>query len=106
MDQSPIISPLSNDPDLCEVVKIFIKYLPNQLQQIADAVNNADLEQLKYLVHSLKGASGSAGYPLLMKKAAQMEQLVNSQQIDSLKTQVDEFSQLCRRINQPTIKNE
>jgi len=97
IDNSPIVSELADDPDLREVAEVFVQNLPSQLQTIAEAVDHADLDQLKYLIHTIKGAGGSAGFPVIMEAAAKSEQIVLKGELDSLKAAVDELTQLCQR---------
>ncbi len=96
-DNSPIISELANDQDFSEVIEVFLQDLPLQLQTISEAVTNADMEQLKYLIHTIKGAGGSAGFPVIMEKAAQAEKNVIEGELDSIQSSIDELTQLCKR---------
>ncbi len=96
-DDSPIVSELADDPDLREVAEVFVQDLPCQLQKIGEAVDSADLDQLKYLIHTIKGAGGSSGFPVIMAKAAETEQFILTGELDSLKTAIDELTQLCQR---------
>ena len=97
IDNSPIISELADDPDLREAVEIFTDNLPEQIQKITDAVKCDDLDQLKYLIHTIKGAGGSAGFPVIMEEAAKAEQLILNGELDLLKAAIDELTQLCQR---------
>ncbi|MBI9060313.1 MAG: response regulator [Labilibaculum sp.] len=92
-----LISELADDPELHEVVEIFLKDIPSQLQSIFEAVDNAEMDKLEHLIHTIKGASGSAGFPVIMEKAAEVEQLVLKGELESLQSSVDELTQLCRR---------
>jgi PAS domain S-box-containing protein len=101
-DDQPLISELAQDPDLCEVANMFVKELPDSINKILDAARQKDYDQLKFLVHTLKGASGSAGFPALMKKTIDVEQLILHQQADFLPTALDELNRLCRRVHAVT----
>lgn len=97
-DNESIISELAGDCDLRVVIETFLAELPKQIEEITEAVNASDFDRLGHLVHSLKGASGNAGYPLLMQKAMEIEPFLHDQEIASVKKQMDELSQICRRI--------
>ncbi len=96
-DNSPIISELANDQDYREVIEIFLEDLPLELQAISEAYDNSDIDQLKYHIHTIKGAGGSAGFPVIKEKAAQAEKNVIEGELDSLQSSIDELTQLCKR---------
>ena len=89
-------SELANDPEFRKVADIFLDNLPEHIQKLTDAVKCDDLDQLKYLIYSIKGGGGGAGFPAITEKAAETEQLILNGELDSLKTLVDELAQLCR----------
>ena len=62
------------------------------------------IECLKSLLYGFEETIGNAGYPILMQKTAEMEQLVNNQQTNSLKNQMDELTQLSQRATLNTKK--
>ena len=97
-DTSLLVSKLADDPDFVEVVKVFRDDLPRQLDKITKALADADLPQLKFLIHTLKGSGGSAGFPIIMEKARKAEQLIIKGEIDALKSNLDELIHLCRRV--------
>ncbi len=96
-DDYPMVSELADDPEMFVVAERFVKSLPSTLKEIADAVDGSDMDELRRLVHSLMGASGTAGFPILYEKAAVVEELILSDKIDSLKSVVEELDNLCRR---------
>jgi PAS domain S-box-containing protein len=97
-ENSAIISKLVNDPELCEVMEIFIAELPLQLQKIAQAIDEKQLDQLCRLVHTLKGSCSSAGYPVLMEKARGVEQLVKDDvSFEEIHAKMQELNQLCQK---------
>lgn len=97
----PITSELADDPDLCIVAEMFVERLGDTLENIRSAYEGKDIASLKDTVHELKGAGGSAGYPVLTEKAAAMEQLVLSDKLDDFAAAFDELTQLCDRVVAP-----
>jgi len=97
-DRSPLISNLADDPELYEVVELFLRQLPEDVARIVDASDRGDLEQLQSLLHGLKGAAGNVGLPSLMETAAQVEHLVVRHELDSLSPAVDDLAQLCQSV--------
>lgn len=96
-DTNPIVSQLADDPDLYVVAEKFVELLPGMLEDINTAVEGSDLEQAKKLLHNLKGASGSAGFPGLYEKATDVEKLILTDKIDALWEEVEQLDSLCRR---------
>jgi CheY-like chemotaxis protein/HPt (histidine-containing phosphotransfer) domain-containing protein len=94
-----IVSELASDPDLCVVAEMFIERVSAMVSEIADAAANADTNLLKKLAHTLKGASGSAGFPIVAQKAAAIEQSILKNAIDAMKNEVDELNMLCKNLS-------
>ncbi len=97
-DQPELTSQLQDDPELSEVVDVFLAELPKMLEKLTDACGESNNELFKNMAHQLKGASSSAGFDMLSKQAADLEDLSNQQQLDDIKNQVDELTVLCNRI--------
>lgn len=102
-DNSPIISELANDPDLSVVADMFVERLSEAVNQIKSAFEDSQIDTLKSLVHEVKGAGGSAGYPILTEKARFLEGLIKENKIDNLKDTIDDFIGLCNRVQAPTF---
>jgi HPt (histidine-containing phosphotransfer) domain-containing protein len=90
---------LASDPDLCVVAEMFIERVSAMVSEIADAAANADTNLLKKLAHTFKGASGSAGFPIVAQKAAAIEQSILKNAIDAMKNEVDELNMLCKNLS-------
>ena len=67
--------------------------------EITDAAAQADTNLLKKLTHTLKGASGSAGFPIVAQKAAVIEQSILKNAVDALKNDIDELNTLCKNLS-------
>jgi HPt (histidine-containing phosphotransfer) domain-containing protein len=85
---------LQDDPDLREIVEEFVRGLPGRMEEIREAFEKLDWQQLSMLAHRLKGASGSYGYPDLSALAATMERGFRAQQAEELGQWMDRFSKL------------
>jgi CheY-like chemotaxis protein len=94
-----IVSELAADPDLRVVAEMFIAHAPDLLKQITDALGRHDLDELKRLAHTLKGSSGSAGFPSLSGKARDVETSIAVNAIDDLCRQVDEINAMCNKLS-------
>ncbi len=61
-------------------------------------MEESDLERLKTVVHTLKGAGGSAGFPILTDKAIAIENVIANDDIEALTEKVAELAKLCQRV--------
>ena len=97
-DDSVIISDLADDEDLKIVVEVFTGRLEEMMTHITSAIEGGDTEELKRRIHELKGAGGSAGYPIIFDRAAAIEELIGSEQLDSIDPAIKELEHICTRI--------
>jgi len=65
---------LADDPDMIDLVEEFVEALPSRIEELKQAYEQLDWDQLATLAHQLKGAGGSYGYPPLSSLGATMEQ--------------------------------
>jgi HPt (histidine-containing phosphotransfer) domain-containing protein len=97
-DDSVLISSLADDPELVQVLDIFIETLPEMLDSIRAAWRQINMKTLKRHIHELKGAGGSAGFPIVMQHVAHVENTVATGQADQLAQTVEELLGLCEQI--------
>jgi signal transduction histidine kinase/DNA-binding response OmpR family regulator len=87
-----------DDPDLQEIVRQFVRDLPDRSSAILRAAQTSDTETLKRLAHQLKGAGGSYGFPGITDAAAAVEQALADGFDDAvLRARVEALAGLCRR---------
>ena len=65
---------LADDPDMIDLVEEFVEALPSRIEELKQAYERLDWDQMATLAHQLKGAGGSYGYPPLSSLGATMEQ--------------------------------
>lgn len=101
-----IRSNLINDPDMVELVELFVEEMPARIGGLLETFERAEYTDLKRMAHQLKGACGGYGFPDVGAAAARIEAtLMNiapgSQEISLtlLRSQVDELVDLCRRVS-------
>jgi HPt (histidine-containing phosphotransfer) domain-containing protein len=102
MDQEPLISDLVDDPDMRELIELFVEELPDRIAAIEAAITDGDQATLKRIAHQLKGASAGYGFTVIGKAAGQVESmLVESsaplEEIQGLRSRVDDLLTLCRK---------
>jgi signal transduction histidine kinase/CheY-like chemotaxis protein len=87
-----------DDPDLQEIVRQFVRDLPDRSSAMLRAAQTSDTETLKRLAHQLKGAGGSYGFPGITEAAASVEQaLADGLDETVLRARVEALASLCRR---------
>lgn len=97
-EDKDLISTLKDDPLLSPVIDIFIEELPNILQELENAIEEADEDKLKSISHQLKGASASAGFTALSEYVEKAETLIIEKRMDFAKEAIDEMTNLCYRV--------
>ncbi len=99
----PLRSDFASDPDMKELVELFVSELPGRAESVIDAYQSRSLDTLKRLAHQLKGASAGYGFAPIGHAAASLESQIlalNStaeDHVQSLARQVNELVELCRR---------
>lgn len=101
----PLHSEFAGDPDMAELVDLFVQEMPQRIEQIHAAWHAQELGQVQRLAHQLKGASGGYGYPTLGEAAARLEKTLNQLSEGSqgaslleLRGKFDELIDLLRRV--------
>ncbi|MCC6908377.1 MAG: Hpt domain-containing protein [Phycisphaerales bacterium] len=93
-----LLSEFADDPDMAELVELFVSELPERLAVLRTGLESNALEQVQRIAHQLKGASGGYGFPLIGDCAARVEAAVKTgAALDQIRRCVDELSELCNR---------
>lgn len=102
---TPIFSQLANDPDMVELVEMFVSELPNRVEAVLQHWQNRDFRELRRLIHQLKGSSGGYGFSQLGRAAAELEHdlgkiidRTEQNELNKVKDGIDELVRLCQRV--------
>ena len=98
-----IISSLSENPDYHKMIDVFVKDLPERIEQMRDALEQNNLHELCLRVHSLRELSGFAGFPIYTEKADDIECILRDNQIEKVSAQLDELAKLCLRTSSARV---
>ena len=71
----PLVSDFSDDPDMLEIIEMFVDGLGERIDSILTAFDDRNFTAVSGIAHQLKGASGGYGYPSLSDLAFDVEQL-------------------------------
>lgn len=97
-DQEPLTSQFAADPDMLELIGMFVRELPARVESLQQALARSDLATLMQVAHQLKGAGGGYGFPSITSSAAEVERLAKAKaEVDSLQDAVSDLISLCRR---------
>ena len=98
MDQGPIQSDFNGDPEMRELIDLFVSQMPAKADKLSDLFHGQQIDDLKRLAHQLKGAAGGYGFGIISEAAAQLEQSIKAEEeLDQVRTQVDQLIDLCQR---------
>ncbi len=94
----PIFSSFGTDPDLGEIVELFVEEMPGRVQTLVDEYNSGDWDGLRRTAHQLKGAAGSYGFSAISPAAARLEQaLATEEPEDRIRNALEELIDMCGR---------
>jgi CheY-like chemotaxis protein/HPt (histidine-containing phosphotransfer) domain-containing protein len=98
INPSPLVSEWANDPDMAELVHDYVMNLPTRVAAISAALSSEQMDELRTLVHQVKGSAGGYGFNPISEQAGQVEMLVHSQaQMERIRKEVDALVDLCNR---------
>lgn len=96
---TPLRSSFADDPDMAELVDFFVEEVPNRLRSIQAYCESGDRDGVRRLAHQLKGACAGYGFEEVGLAAAKLEQpLKNDATLDDVREQIDELTELLRRV--------
>ncbi|MFZ5828553.1 MAG: Hpt domain-containing protein [Planctomycetota bacterium] len=97
-DCEPIYSQLGGDPDLAEIVNLFVEEMPERVASFEGFFAAGDLEGLRRAAHQLKGAAGSYGFDPISPRAGELEAAILSlAPEDEIRRCLDELVDICQR---------
>ncbi|MEO0475445.1 MAG: Hpt domain-containing protein [Planctomycetota bacterium] len=98
---TPLVSTLSSDPDMAELVQFFVEEIDERITTIQTASQANDIIGLRTVAHQLKGAGTGYGFEPISQTAGELERLIDETEAlevtSDIQRQVDELIDLCRR---------
>ena len=97
-DAEPLYSTLAEDPDLGEIVDMFVDEMPDRISKLLAQLESGSWEELRRAAHQLKGAAGSYGFDAISPSAAALEDsLRNSKPEAEIQKAAESLVALCQR---------
>ncbi len=98
-----LFSTLAEDPDLAEIVEMFVDEMPDRVENILNCLQSEDWDGLRRASHQLKGAAGSYGFSAITPCAGVLESVVRqTRPEDEIRKAVDELVSMCRSVRAGT----
>jgi len=95
----PIFSALASDPDLRELVEMYVDEMSERITMLQELLAASDWEELRRMAHQMKGAAGSYGFEAITPVAGAVEDSIrNEADEDSIRRAVDELLAMCARV--------
>ncbi|MBN1908328.1 MAG: Hpt domain-containing protein [Pirellulales bacterium] len=104
MSQNPALpqalySDLGADPDLGELVEMFVDEMPDRVANIQKLLDASNWEELRRAAHQLKGAAGSYGFSPISPTAAVVEDAIRAEQPEEqIRQAVETLCDMCNRV--------
>ena len=93
-----VYSTLGLDPDLGDLVEMFVQEIPERVTRIRTYWEQADRANLERAAHQLKGAVGSYGFEALTPTLERLDySLRMSRPEEEIRDAIEEVSELCSR---------
>lgn len=93
-----IYSTLGGDPDLGDIVDLFVEEMPDRINALLAQLQSGDWEALRRTAHQIKGAAGSYGFEAISPGAAVVEMAIRGGEEEArIRESVAALVALCRR---------
>lgn len=102
-DSSPVISSFADDPDMQDLVVLFVDEMPARMEDIRGAFDERDMTSLTRISHQLKGAAPGYGFDAVGSVAADLERTLHqvsdlSDDLERIEEGVSRLLSICGRI--------
>jgi HPt (histidine-containing phosphotransfer) domain-containing protein len=87
------------DPEMAELVALFVTELPTRIGVLRDAFEAGDFDSVRRLAHQLKGAGGGYGFPSISEAAGRVEAeiVASGAGVDQVRAEVEALAAECAR---------
>lgn len=94
----PLYSDLGADPDLGDLVGLFVEEMPERIASLLRHQHAGDWENLRRTAHQIKGAAGSYGFGPISPLAGRLEEFITRHEPEvRIQAALSELVALCRR---------
>jgi len=94
-----VYSSLGADPDLGELVCLFVNELPERLTTLQRLFDEGNRDELCRAAHQIRGAAGSYGFHAVTPYASRLELALRTDRSEEqVKEELDSLIELCRTV--------
>lgn len=100
----PLRSEYADDPEMAELVELFVSELPARLAALESAWKSGDSHTLRRMAHQLKGAGSGYGFPTVSDAAGEVESAIAGDRpeapeagLNAVRAKVEALVAMCRR---------
>jgi len=94
--QAEVVVPV--DPDISDIVPVFLAKIREHLTTILKALDSGDLETPRVLGHNMKGTGATYGFPVITDLGAEIEQAAKDRNCDTIRTKASELASYLERL--------
>lgn len=99
---APIRSQLANDPEMAELIELFLSDLGTRAASLQELWAARDVAQIARMAHQLRGASAGYGFPMIGAAAGEIEDALKHRapgdvDLESIDGRLKELLSLCNR---------
>jgi len=103
----PLVSTFADDPDIRELINMFVENLQAQSKKIVQALDNNSLDMIGRITHQLAGSAGGYGFPTVTTAAKTVETNINANaDMPTLTGSIIELLRLCNRAQMVDLGDE
>jgi HPt (histidine-containing phosphotransfer) domain-containing protein len=102
--QQPIRSQFADDPDMADLVELFVSEMPSRIESLRNAWEEGQIGLLTRIAHQLSGACGGYGFPTVGSAARELERRLNrldeeaaEQRLREMTREYESLVELCSR---------
>ncbi len=102
--RTPILSEFASDPEMAELISIFVSELPARVGALMSDWRAQDFSAVERAAHQLKGASAGHGFPAIGLAASRVESELRgrsagriAQEIPRITEALRDLTELCGR---------
>jgi len=100
MSSNPVYSTLADDPEMAELIGLFVADMPRRMDLLQVALTAADRDGLARISHQLKGAAGSYGFGMVTDCAGKLELgIEQGEALEQLALSIQELASLCASLS-------
>jgi len=102
-NENQFLSDLTNDPDMAELVALFLGEMPGRVRAVRESLAAHDWTALTTAAHRLRGSAGGHGFPAIGEAAASLEDALRRDRgreeavLSQITSEVERLTVLCER---------